>query len=99
MKSLVVGVLLVVVATGCSTSEANLIGEDLYVHSCAMCHGLDGRGGIGVDIGADSNADLNLTDEQISGVIRVGPGNMPAFSRLTAEQVESLVRYVRSLSD
>jgi len=99
MKSLVVGVLLVLVAAGCSTSEANLVGEDLYVHSCAMCHGLDGSGGIGVDIGPGSNADLNLTDEQIAGVVEVGPGNMPAFSRLTAEQVESLVRYVRSLSE
>jgi cytochrome c oxidase cbb3-type subunit 3 len=99
MKSLVVGVLLMLVAAGCSASEANLVGEDLYVHSCAMCHGLDGGGGIGLDIGPGSNADLNLTDEQIAGVVEVGPGNMPAFSRLTAEQVESLVQYVRSLSE
>jgi hypothetical protein len=45
-----------------------------------------------------SNTHLNLTDEQIAGVITVGPGNMPGFSRFTAEQVDSLVVYVRSFS-
>ena len=40
---------------------------------------------------------LNLTDEQIAGVIVVGPGNMPGFSRLTPAQVDSLVIFTRSL--
>lgn len=87
------------VTAGCSGSVRDLYGEDLYVHSCAVCHGLDGSGGIGFDIGPGSNTDLNLTDEQIAGVITVGPGNMPGFGQLTPEQVASLVDYVRSLSD
>jgi mono/diheme cytochrome c family protein len=62
-----------------------------------VCHALDGNGGIGLNIAGGSNTALSLSDEQIAGVITVGPGNMPGFSRLTPEQVNSLVTYVRSL--
>lgn len=88
----------VVLLTGCAASEENLFGKELYDRSCAACHGVDGGGGIGNEIGAGSNTDLNLTDEQIASVITVGPGNMPGFSRLRPEQVDSLVDYVRSLA-
>ena len=90
---------LILVLGGCAGSNEYLLGEDLYARSCAVCHGLDGDGGIGLDIGPGSNTELNLSDDQIAGVITVGPGNMPGFSRLTPEQVASLVAYVRSLSD
>ena len=93
----VIAVLLLILLGGCAASE-DLLGEDLYVRSCAACHALDGNGGIGLNIGPGSNTDLNLTDEQIAGVITVGPGNMPGFPRLTPEQLSSLVAYVRSLS-
>ena len=89
--------LALVLLGGCAPSE-DLLGEDLYVRSCAACHALDGNGGIGLDIGPGSNTDLNLTDEQIAGVITVGPGNMLGFPRLTPEQLSTLVTYVRSLS-
>ena len=96
MRVLVVTVVVLLLMTGCTGSE-NLYGEDLFVHSCAACHGADGSGGIGKDIGPGSDAALNLTDEQIAGVIRVGPGRMPGFSQFTPEQVQSLVQYVRTL--
>jgi mono/diheme cytochrome c family protein len=100
MRSLAAAAVIALLAAGCSTSsEANLFGRDLFVHSCAVCHSSDGSGGIGPNIGSGSNVALNLSDEQIAGVIRVGPGRMPSFSRLTPDQVESLVEYVRSLSD
>jgi mono/diheme cytochrome c family protein len=83
----------------CGGTGENLLSGDLYEVSCAACHASDGRGGLGTDIGSGSNTDLNLSDEQIAGVITVGPGNMPGFSRLTQEQVDSLVTYVRSLSN
>ena len=86
--------LLSLVLVGCA-QPSELFGEELYLRSCAACHGIDGNGGIGLDIGAGSNTDLNLADEQIAGVIIVGPGNMPGFPRLTSEQVASLVTYVR----
>ena len=97
MRNLAIaGVLLLL--SGCATSTEELMGEDLYVRSCAVCHDGDGAGGIGLDIGPGSNTDLNLSDEQIAGVITVGPGNMPGFSRLTPAQVDSLIVYIRSLS-
>ena len=91
--------LLVLVISGCADSDENLFGKDLYDRSCAACHAVDGSGGIAIEINKGSNTDLNLSDEQIAGVIRVGPGNMPGFSRLTPAQIDSLVVYVRSLSD
>ncbi len=91
--------LALVTLSGCANSSENLMGEDLYIRSCAACHGLDGDGGIGLDIGRGSNTALNLTDEQIAGVIRVGPGNMPGFPRLTDAQIDSLVEYVRSFAE
>jgi mono/diheme cytochrome c family protein len=95
---LAIALLILLLLGGCAPGD-DLLGEDLYVRSCAACHGLDGVGGIGLDIGPGSNTDLNLTDEQIAGVITVGPGNMPGFPRLTPEQLSSLVAYVRSLSE
>ena len=95
---LLIGLLALLLLSGCAPAD-DLLGEDLYIRSCAACHGLDGDGGIGLDIGPGSNTDLALTDEQIAGVVTVGPGNMPGFPRLTQEQLASLVAYVRSLSE
>jgi cytochrome c5 len=84
------------VLTGCSgTPSADTLGADLYGVSCARCHGTDLNGGIGPALDAGSKTALVLTDEQIADVIRVGPGAMPGFGRLTDEQVDSLVDYLR----
>lgn len=90
---------LLLLAVGCAGSDEDLFGKDLYDRSCAACHGVDGGGGISDAINKGSNTDVNLTDEQIAGVITVGPGNMPGFSRLTPTQVDSLVIYVRSMAE
>ena len=89
--------LLVVIAstlTGCAGSTEGLLGQDLYNKSCEACHGEDGLRG--TQIGAGSAA-VELTDEQIRGAISVGPGSMPGFPRLTSEQLDSLVVFVREL--
>jgi cytochrome c oxidase cbb3-type subunit III len=78
--------------------ERLLSGRALYAKDCAMCHGDDGRGGIG--------SDLTLADylfghqpTEVSASIRDGrPGGMPAFGRqYSAEQLENLTRFVLSL--
>ncbi len=99
MRLFATTIALVMVLSGCAASNEYLLGEDLYVRSCATCHGLVGEGGIGDAIDAGTNTDVGLSDEQIAGVITVGPGNMPGYSRLSAEQVDSLVRYVRSFAE
>lgn len=99
MRRFLSATLIVAIVGGCSLSEDNLHGVDLYQRACAICHGDGGVGGIGPAIDGGSNTDASLSDQQIAGVITVGPGNMPGYGRLSAEQVDSLVDYVRSLSD
>ena len=88
-------VLLAVVLAGCGDVSEDKYGEDLFKTSCAHCHGSDLAGGVGPPLGAGSNA-ASLTDEQIAGVISIGPGAMPSFSgRLSDEQIDSLIYYLR----
>jgi mono/diheme cytochrome c family protein len=97
-RPLGVFVLLCALAAACGNATEGKFGEELYRTACAGCHANDGGGGRGPAIGTpDANAATVLTDEQIRGVIRVGPGAMPAWSRLTDAQVDSLVVYLRQL--
>ncbi len=82
--------------TACGDSTAGLFGEALYERSCAGCHLADGSGAGGPAVGPGSDS-VELTDEQLVGAIRVGPGSMPGFRRFSDEQVESLVVYLREL--
>jgi mono/diheme cytochrome c family protein len=81
----------------CSNPTEGKFGEELFQAACARCHADDGSGGRGPALGPGSDAATMLTDDQIRGVIRVGPGVMPAWPRLTDEQVDSLVVYLRLL--
>lgn len=82
--------------TACSDPLEDKFGEDLYRAGCAHCHGVDLSGGTGPAIGPGSNADTVLSDLQISGVIKVGPGSMPGFEkRLTDAQIDSVIRHMR----
>lgn len=81
----------------CSADTTGKFGQELYEQTCAVCHGADGAGTTGRPaIGAGSDA-VELTDDQIRGVMDVGPGAMPSFRRLTPEQIDSLIEYVRVL--
>ncbi len=94
--ALVLVLLVAVLIAGCSDRLEGKHGEELYRVGCAQCHGADLTGGLGPPIDAGSNADIGLSDEQVVNVIRVGPGAMPGFDRrLTEEQIESLVVYLR----
>ena len=75
-----------------------------YSKNCATCHGNDGRSKT-VKGKLKHARDLtaarwqeDATDERIYNAIANGKGKMPAFKRkLTNEQIESLVSYVRGL--
>lgn len=93
---IVIFVLLAAALAGCGEGAANRFGADLFAPACSHCHGSDLGGGIGPPLGGGSDAE-SLTDEQIDGVIRIGPGAMPGFGRkLTDPQIASLVDYLRS---
>ena len=91
-------VVLALLAASCAAdSTEGKFGEELYEAACAACHRSSGEGGSGFPaIGSGSDA-ASLTDDQLAGVIRVGPGAMPAFSRFSDEQIDSVVAYVRQL--
>jgi mono/diheme cytochrome c family protein len=75
-----------------------------YSKSCATCHGKDGRSKTlkgklrhARDL-TDARWQDEATDERIYNSIANGKGKMPAFKgKLTNEQIESLVSYVRGL--
>jgi len=97
IQRLIIGIAGAVMVASCSGPSSDTFGRELYEQSCVSCHGSDGGGTPGRPaIGPGSDA-VQLTDQQLRGVMEVGPGAMPSFSRLSPEQLESLVEYVRQL--
>lgn len=72
-------------------------GKQLYTDNCAICHGHEGSGGVGIPLGL--KAFLEQTpDEYLRRTIRVGrPGRvMPPFYRLKDQEIDAIIRYIRS---
>ena len=77
-------------------------GGDLFKQKCAMCHGPDGKGYSALKTPDFTNPKVqgSLTDKEIVEAIKNGKKGtaMPAFGdKLSAEQIHSLVAYLRSL--
>jgi cytochrome c oxidase cbb3-type subunit 3 len=74
-------------------------GEKLFEKHCSVCHGQDGRGGVGVPLSLPSFID-SVSDEYLKITIREGrPGRiMPSFTRLSDAQIGAIVAYMRSWS-
>jgi mono/diheme cytochrome c family protein len=80
--------------------------QALYSQQCAMCHGSGGAGD-GPAAAAfnpkpssftDAEFQESRTDEQLTAGISDGKGTMPGYKdRLSAEQIKSLVSYIRKL--
>lgn len=80
----------------------------LFKANCATCHGLDGKGATtagkkaGVKDWSDGKTLNAMSDADIEKQLREGAKGkdgkqiMPAFKKLTAEQVAALVKYVRT---
>jgi mono/diheme cytochrome c family protein len=71
-------------------------GPALYKTKCAACHGADGSTNKTGDL---ASADAQkLTDDELSAIISAGKGKMPAYGKsLKADQIKSLVDYIRTL--
>lgn len=95
-KQLLILVLLVVSPIAGAAPD----GGALYHKHCAVCHGDDGRGGVGVPLSLSSFIDT-VSDEYLKTTIRLGrPGRiMPAFPQLNDAQVNAIVAHMRGWSD
>lgn len=74
----------------------------LFKSKCSMCHGMDGKGYPAIHTPNFTNAawQAHHTDQQIVHAITNGVKGtaMPAFGgKLTADQIQGLMHYVRSL--
>jgi ubiquinol-cytochrome c reductase cytochrome c subunit len=74
------------------------IGEDLFISNCAPCHSSSGTGMILPD-GTWAPTLYSTPREQIAEAIRIGPGQMPRFSKddIDQEELNGLVSYVDDL--
>lgn len=72
-------------------------GAELYGQYCAVCHGADGRGGVGVPLALPSFLP-SVSDDYLAATIRHGrPGRvMPAFAHLGEANIKAIVGHLRS---
>ncbi len=79
-----------------SGSGGEASGEEIYSSNCARCHGPDGEGGVGPQLGGGAVVD-DFPDiaDQIA-VITDGRGQMPAWGdTLSESEIESVATYER----
>ena len=95
-KILSTGVLLLL-ATSALAGET---GASLFANNCAVCHGESGKGGVGVPL-ALPDFQRQVSDKFLYTTIRMGrPGRvMPAFTRLSDEEVHKIIAYIRTLTN
>ena len=78
-------------------------GADTFKARCAPCHGATGKGdtkmGQHFKLRDLSSADVQKqTEDELEAIIAKGKGKMPAYGgKLTKEQIEDLVKFIRSL--
>lgn len=84
-----------------STASSAESGADLFEQKCAMCHGENGTGKGKVpalslaEVQQKSDADFKTAIEK---GVKTDMGMMPGYGgKLTPEQIDELVKYVRSL--
>src|ERR1700746_3674857 len=74
------------------------VGKHLFERHCAVCHGIEGKGGRGPGLNREQLAHAP-DDAALKSVISAGISpDMPAGWFLTDEDVTNLAAYVRSLS-
>ncbi|MFZ4719207.1 MAG: c-type cytochrome [Ilumatobacteraceae bacterium] len=97
---------LLVVTAACGSSSGNaaiqqtgvvkpLSGSDVYLMSCARCHGADRLGKTDAPK-LDTVRMASIGDEPMRALITYGKGRMPGFGGLTDERVDALIAYLRN---
>lgn len=70
-------------------------GQQLYLDNCAICHGNDGQGGMGVPLALD--AFLNSASQHyLKQTIRLGRPEriMPSFYWMSESQIDDIIHYI-----
>ena len=100
LKVALSGLLVALVFSTFSVAEG---GGDVFKAKCAMCHGASGAGDTGMgkamnlrDLGSPDVQ--KQSDADLSGIITNGKGKMPKYDgKLTKEQIDSVVAFIRTL--
>ncbi len=107
MKKVIVFSLALLVAGAVSAYAADA--KALWEKDCAKCHGPDGKGKtkmgekLGIRDYTDPKVQADLKDEDMAKAIKEGVKDkegktkMKAFPDMSADEVDALVKYVRSL--
>jgi cytochrome c6 len=104
LTALVVGLTgLPVSIVNANAAQAGASMATTFKTKCAVCHGPDGAGSeVGKSMNVPdlrSQAVQGLPDSELIEVITNGKNGMPSFkSSFSAEQIQSLVKYVRTLA-
>lgn len=79
------------------SAQADSRGEALYNENCAICHGEDGSGGMGIPLSSASFLDAAST-HYIKQTIRLGrPGRvMPSFYWMPEADIEAIIDYINN---
>lgn len=85
--------------SGKSGGKVAAEGKQIFVTTCAACHGLDGGGGEHAPDISHRQEVQRRSDKALLQIVRQGvPGTgMPAFGSLTLAQAQAVVRYLRTL--
>ncbi len=68
-------------------------GNRLYVKNCSPCHGIN-RTGSGSIIPSLIDVGKRRSDEEISAIIKMGNGRMPAFSTISDDNLKAIMGYL-----
>jgi len=95
LKQLVLSLLLIT-----PLASPAIDGEKLYTENCAICHGSEGTGGVGIPLALPSFLE-QAPDEYLIRTILFGrPGRvMPAFSNLSHAQAKAITGFIRQWGD
>ncbi len=96
---LIVSLLLLRVSGFSANAQDGNAGRRAFIGNCSACHGEDGHGGpLGPNI-VDIQNPRATSAQAVHGIVRSGipSAGMPAFSKLSDSEVDSVAAYVMSL--
>jgi mono/diheme cytochrome c family protein len=80
-------------------ADANLLANPIFQKNCVKCHGKTAEGRHFGGPSLISNKTSAASDDELRNIITHGKGRMPKYAtKLTPEEISTLVRQVRALT-